>query len=97
VQAIFQVRGRTTLFGMFFFLTIFVQEVWGYSPLKTGVAFLPLVAVIMAASGIAAQAVLRISARPLMIGGSASLAGGCSGCPGSTSTAAMPAGCSVRC
>jgi hypothetical protein len=45
---------------MFFFLTIFVQEVWGYSPLKTGVAFLPLVAVIMAASRIAAQAVPRI-------------------------------------
>ena len=66
----------TALFGMFFFLTIFVQEVWGYSPLKTGVAFLPLVAVIMAASGIAAQAVPRIGARPLLIAGSASLAGG---------------------
>jgi MFS family permease len=66
----------TALFGMFFFLTIFVQEVWGYSPLKTGIAFLPLVAVIMAASGIAAQAVPRIGARPLLIGGSASLAGG---------------------
>src|ERR1700733_14752321 len=66
----------TALFGMFFFLTIFVQEVWGYSPLKTGVAFLPLVAVIMAASGIAAQAVPRIGARPLLITGSASLAGG---------------------
>ena len=66
----------TALFGMFFFLTIFVQEVWGYSPLKTGVAFLPLVAVIMAASGIAAQAVPRIGGRPLLIAGSASLAGG---------------------
>ena len=66
----------TALFGMFFFLTIFVQEVWGYSPLKTGVAFLPLVAAIMAASGIAAQAVPRIGARPLLIAGSASLAGG---------------------
>ena len=64
------------LFGMFFFLTIFVQDVWGYSPLKTGIAFLPLVAVIMAASGIAAQAVPRIGARPLMIAGSASMAGG---------------------
>jgi EmrB/QacA subfamily drug resistance transporter len=66
----------TALFGMFFFLTIFVQNVWGYSPLKTGIAFLPLVAVIMAASGIAAQAVPRIGARPLLIAGSASMAGG---------------------
>jgi predicted MFS family arabinose efflux permease len=66
----------TALFGLFFFLTIFVQNVWGYSPLKTGIAFLPLVAVIMAGSGIAAQAVPRIGARPLLIAGSASMAGG---------------------
>ena len=25
---------------MFFFLTLFIQDVWGYSPLKTGVAYL---------------------------------------------------------
>ena len=36
------------MFGMFFFLTIFVQTVWGYSALKTGVAYLPMVAAIMA-------------------------------------------------
>ncbi len=66
----------TALFGMFFFLTIFVQNVWGYSPLKAGVAFLPLVVVIMAASGIASQLVNRVGARPLMIAGSASMAGG---------------------
>ena len=64
------------LFGMFFFLTIFVQNVWGYSPLKTGIAFLPITAMIILASGIASQAVPRIGARPLMIGGSASMAGG---------------------
>ena len=64
------------LFGMFFFLTIFVQNVWGYSPLKTGIAFLPITAMIILASGIASQAVPRIGARPLMITGSASMAGG---------------------
>src|SRR5437763_4984377 len=31
----------TAMFGMFFFLTLFVQTVWGYSALKTGVAYLP--------------------------------------------------------
>jgi EmrB/QacA subfamily drug resistance transporter len=66
----------TTLFGIFFFLTIFVQDVWGYSPLKTGIAFLPLVAVIIVLSGVASQAVSRIGARPLLIAGSASMAGG---------------------
>src|ERR1017187_9720054 len=64
------------LFGMFFFLTIFVQDVWGYSPLKTGIAFLPITAMIILASGIASQAVPRIGARPLMIAGSAIMAGG---------------------
>ena len=66
----------TALFGIFFFLTIFVQDVWGYSPLKTGIAFLPLVAVIIVLSGVASQAVNRIGARPLLIAGSASMAGG---------------------
>jgi EmrB/QacA subfamily drug resistance transporter len=64
------------LFGMFFFLTIFVQNVWGYSPLKTGISFLPITAMIILASGIASQAVPRIGARPLMIAGSAIMAGG---------------------
>jgi predicted MFS family arabinose efflux permease len=66
----------TALFGMFFFLTLFVQDVWGYDPLKAGIAFLPMVATIMAASGIASQLVARIGARPLMISGATIMAGG---------------------
>jgi predicted MFS family arabinose efflux permease len=66
----------TALFGMFFFLTLFIQEVWGYSPLKTGVAYLPMVAVMMAASGVASQLVNRIGARPLMLAGAAIMTGG---------------------
>ena len=66
----------TALFGMFFFLTLFVQNVWGYSALKTGVAYLPMVGMIMVASGVASQLVNRIGARPLMIAGSATATGG---------------------
>src|ERR1700722_17557091 len=66
----------TALFGMFFFLTIFVQEVWGYSPLRTGIAYLPMVVTIMVASGIASQLVSRIGARPLMLAGSVIATGG---------------------
>ncbi|HEY4464748.1 MAG TPA: MFS transporter [Streptosporangiaceae bacterium] len=66
----------TALFGMFFFLTIFIQTVWGYSALKTGVAYLPIVAVIMLASGVASQLVARIGARPLMITGAVLGTGG---------------------
>jgi predicted MFS family arabinose efflux permease len=38
------------LLGMFFFLTLFVQNVLGYSPLKAGLAFLPVRGVIIVAS-----------------------------------------------
>ncbi|MGO9163053.1 MAG: MFS transporter [Streptosporangiaceae bacterium] len=64
------------MFGMFFFLTIFVQTVWGYSPLKSGLAFLPMVAVIMAMAGVSSQLIPRIGARPLLLAGSAITAGG---------------------
>jgi EmrB/QacA subfamily drug resistance transporter len=59
----------TAMFGMFFFLTVFVQTVWGYSPLKTGVAYLPMVGVIMLMAGLGTYLVPRIGARPLLLGG----------------------------
>jgi len=66
----------TAIFGMFFFLTVFMQAVWGYSALKTGVAYLPLTGAILVASGAAAQLVPRIGARPLLLAGSPAVAGG---------------------
>ncbi len=66
----------TALFGMFFFLTIFVQTVWGYSALKTGVAYLPMMATVMLMAGVSAQLVPRIGARPLLLAGSTIATGG---------------------
>ncbi|HEY7259889.1 MAG TPA: MFS transporter [Trebonia sp.] len=66
----------TALFGMFFFLTLFVQEVWGYSPIKSGIAYLPMIALMILGSGVASQLVPRIGARPLIITGAALSAGG---------------------
>ena len=66
----------TAMFGMFFFLTLFVQNVWGYSALKTGVAYLPMIGTIMLMAGVSSQLVTRIGARPLLIAGSAITAGG---------------------
>ena len=66
----------TALFGMFFFLTIFVQTVWGYSALKSGFAYLPMMAAIMVMSGASAQLIPRVGARPLLLAGSAIAAGG---------------------
>ena len=64
------------IFGMFFFLTVFMQAVWGYSALKTGVAYLPFTAALLIASGAVTQLVPRIGARPLLLAGSAAAAGG---------------------
>jgi EmrB/QacA subfamily drug resistance transporter len=60
----------TAMFGMFFFLTVFVQTVWGYNALGTGIAYLPMVAVILLMAGVSTQLVPRIGARPLLIAGS---------------------------
>jgi EmrB/QacA subfamily drug resistance transporter len=58
------------MFGMFFFLTQFLQDVLGYSPLVTGLAFLPLTVALFAASQLSARVLMPIvSARWLMAGG----------------------------
>jgi Major Facilitator Superfamily len=66
----------TAILGMFFFLTVFIQEVWGYSALRTGLAYLPFVPAILVMTVAAQRGVSRIGARPLLIAGSAVSAGG---------------------
>jgi predicted MFS family arabinose efflux permease len=57
------------MFGMFFFLTQFVQEVLGLSPLLAGVSFLPMTAALFAVSRLAPVLLPRFGAKPLMIAG----------------------------
>jgi MFS family permease len=58
------------MMGMFFFLTQFLQDVLGYSALKTGFAFLPLTAVLFVASMTSARVLVeRFESRTLMAGG----------------------------
>jgi EmrB/QacA subfamily drug resistance transporter len=57
------------MFGQFFFLTLFVQNVLGYSPLRAGLAFLPITAAIVLTSQFAARSLPRIGPRRLMTGG----------------------------
>jgi EmrB/QacA subfamily drug resistance transporter len=47
------------MFGMFFFLTLFVQDVLGYSPLRAGLSFLPVTAAIIVSSQVAARSLPR--------------------------------------
>ena len=66
----------TEIAALFFFLSVYAQQVLGYSPLKTGFAYLPMVAMIMVGSALASQLVPRIGARPLMMVGSVIACGG---------------------
>ncbi|HWN35705.1 MAG TPA: MFS transporter [Pseudonocardia sp.] len=64
------------VFSMFFFLTVFMQAAWGYSALKTGLAYLPFTAALFLGAGAVAQLVPKIGARPILIAGSALSTGG---------------------
>src|SRR5918995_1830924 len=57
------------MFGMFFFLTLFVQDVLGYSPLRAGLAFLPITGAIVLTSQFAARSLPRMGPKRLMTGG----------------------------
>jgi EmrB/QacA subfamily drug resistance transporter len=51
------------MFAMFFFASLYVQEVLGYSPLTAGLAFLPVTAGIIAGAGLAQQLIRRVGVR----------------------------------
>jgi EmrB/QacA subfamily drug resistance transporter len=54
---------------VFFFVTLYMQEVLHYSPLKAGAAYLPTTAGFAVAGGIASQLIVRIGSRPVVVAG----------------------------
>jgi MFS family permease len=66
----------TGLFGLFFFLTLFIQTVLGYSAIRSGIAYLPFAVGVVIASALASPLVPRIGPRPLIVAGAAAVAGG---------------------
>jgi EmrB/QacA subfamily drug resistance transporter len=57
------------LFGMFFFASLYVQQILGYSPLNAGLAFLPVTAGIAIGAGVAQQLVRRVGVRNVAVAG----------------------------
>ncbi|HEY7145929.1 MAG TPA: MFS transporter [Streptosporangiaceae bacterium] len=57
------------MFGMFFFLTQFVQDILGFSPLQAGVSFLPMTLVVLAMSRVAPRLLSWLSPKALMVTG----------------------------
>ena len=58
-----------SLFSMFFFVSLYMQNVLGYSPLKAGVSYLPLAVSIILSAGIASALVTRLGFKPVLIAG----------------------------
>jgi EmrB/QacA subfamily drug resistance transporter len=57
------------MFGMFYFLTQFVQNILGFSPLRAGISFLPMTFALFAVSRLSPRMLARFGATPLMVTG----------------------------
>ena len=57
------------LFSMFFFISLYMQQVLGYDALKAGLAYLPLAGGIIVSAGMASQLVTRIGFKPVLVSG----------------------------
>jgi len=85
--SIFRVRGLAAanvtqlialagFLSMFFFLTLYMQNVLGYSPIQTGAAYLPLTFGVGISAGVSSQLLSRVGTRPVIVVGALVAAGG---------------------
>jgi EmrB/QacA subfamily drug resistance transporter len=65
-----------SLFSMFFFISLYMQQVLGYDALKAGVSYLPLAVTIIIAAGVASVLVTRIGFKITLVTGMVFVTGG---------------------
>ena len=58
-----------SLFSMFFFISLYMQQVLGYSPIHAGLSYLPLALTIIIAAGLGGQLVTRFGFKPILAAG----------------------------
>src|SRR5207247_1883236 len=63
------------VFAMFFFISLYLQQVLGYSALRTGLSYLPLAFAIIFSAGAASQLVTRVGYKPPLTAGMLMIAG----------------------
>jgi EmrB/QacA subfamily drug resistance transporter len=66
----------TTVFGMFFLLSLYMQQVLGFSAMQTGTAYLAIALTAVVSSGVSQALVTRIGVKPVLATGMSLLAGG---------------------
>jgi EmrB/QacA subfamily drug resistance transporter len=64
-----QVIAMAGFYSMFFFLTLYMQNVLGFSQLQAGTAYLPVTAGVVVSSGLASQLFARVGTRPIIVAG----------------------------
>jgi EmrB/QacA subfamily drug resistance transporter len=65
-----------SLFSMFFFISLYMQNVLGYSAIKAGLSYLPLAVSIIIAAGVASQLVTKVGFKPILAIGMLLISGG---------------------
>jgi EmrB/QacA subfamily drug resistance transporter len=63
----------TALFSLFLMLTLYMQQVLGYSAMKTGIAYLAIAGTAIIWSAVAAQLVTRVGVKPVLVTGMTAL------------------------
>ncbi len=71
-----QVIAIAGLYSMFFFVTLYMQDVLRYSPIRAGAAYLPVTAGVAISAGICTRLIRRSGSRPIMVAGALVSAGG---------------------
>ncbi|MFG3102879.1 MFS transporter [Streptomyces sp. NPDC048182] len=54
---------------LFFFASLFMQQVLGWSALRTGLAYVPLAVIVAVGAGVASQLVAKVAAKPVLLTG----------------------------
>jgi EmrB/QacA subfamily drug resistance transporter len=65
-----------SLFSMFFFISLYMQQVLGYSPIHAGLSYLPLAVSIMLSAGFASALVTKVGFKPILAAGMVLIAAG---------------------
>jgi len=62
--------------ALFFYVTLYMQNVLGYSAIQTGLAYLPLCGIAVVGAGVSSQLLSRVGTRPVIVAGATIGAGG---------------------
>src|SRR5262249_57472050 len=65
-----QVIAMAGFYSAFFFITLYMQDVLGFSPARAGAAYVPVAAMVAVSAGICTTLITRVGTRPLIVAGS---------------------------